>query len=190
MYIQLCLKVLNRDEWTTTIPTIETNLDFVRRIPCFFFFFERIEYKNVSKKTSKFFVHDHFTSHLSPSLIPFRDVVTRFEHRFEPQFDQRARIAFFLGYTFLCKQPYIYVHNYPPLFANLSEYYIYNMDIFETVYGTFTERKKKEKKERETIEIEILIHCQKTRWRAREELFVTRKTVIKPMRRVYQKFHA
>lgn len=115
----------------------------------FFFFFERIEYKNVSKKTSKFFVHDHFTSHLSSSLIPFRDVVTRFEHRFEPQFDQRARIAFFLGYTFLCKQPYIYVHNYPPLFANLSEYYIYNMDIFETVYGTFTERKKKEKKERD-----------------------------------------
>lgn len=51
-------------------------------------------------------------------------------------------------------------------------------------------REKKKKKKRETIEIEILIHCQKTRWRAREELFVTRKTVIKPMRRVYQKFHA
>ena len=49
---------------------------------------------------------------------------------------------------------------------------------------------KKKKKKREMNEIEILMHCQKTRWRAREELFVTRKTVIKPMRGVYQKFHA
>lgn len=43
--------------------------------------------------------------------------------------------------------------NYPPLFANPSMYYIYNIDIYiyisEAIYGTFTEfRKKKKNRER------------------------------------------
>lgn len=40
--------------------------------------------------------------------------------------------------------------NYPPLFANPSMYYIYNIDIYiyisEAIYGTFTEFRKKKKK--------------------------------------------
>lgn len=129
--------------WTTHETEFVRN-DFVEKISCsFFFFFERITINTTFQRNVPNFSSTIISRIISSSLIQLRDVVTRFKHRFEPQFDQLARITFFIYFP-VWTSVYVYTIIHPSLliYRNI----IYNIDISETVYGTF--KKKERKKER------------------------------------------